>query len=316
MTTAPENTSDAVTGAVTTSAAEPSPGAVVASSVPTARCKNCGAALLGRYCVECSQAADVHLPTTGELIHEAMEGLTHADSRLWRTLVPLWIKPGQLTNEFVAGRRVAYVPPFRLYLILSIIFFLLASLHTSHSNIVQFDPADSQAKNKVSNCADAGFEVNGHPSWKPRIVHACEEITRDNGNNLLHVALATGPKAMFVFLPLIAFLHMLMYWRPRHRYAEHLLFFLHLHAFFFSVAIVLLLLIDAAETWPAVDPAASVLSTLLGWSLAVYTFMAMRRVFKRGWIRTFFKAFVLAIVYSVVAGLGVAGVVLYAALTL
>ena len=30
---------------------------------------------------------------------------------------------------------------------------------------------------------------------------------------------------MFIFLPLIAFLHMLMYWRPRYRYAEHLLFF-------------------------------------------------------------------------------------------
>jgi uncharacterized protein DUF3667 len=286
------------------------------TTVTTARCKNCGAALLGRYCVECSQAADVHVPTTGELIHEAMEGLTHADSRLWRTLVPLWIKPGKLTNEFVAGRRVAYVPPFRLYLILSIIFFLLASLHTSHTSIVRFDPADSQAKNNGSNCADVGSKLNGYPTWKPRIVHACEEINRDNGNNLLHVALATGPKAMFVFLPLIAFLHMLMYWRPRHRYAEQLLFFLHLHAFFFSVAIVLLLLIDAAEAWPALDSAASVLATLLGWSLAVYTFLAMRRVFKRGWIRTFFKAFVLGIVYSVVAGLGVAGVILYAALTL
>jgi len=318
MTAAPDNPPETVTGTAVTAGTAVATSAEVTTgtAVTTARCKNCGAALLGRYCVECSQAADVHVPTTGELIHEAMEGLTHADSRLWRTLVPLWIKPGKLTNEFVAGRRVAYVPPFRLYLIVSIIFFLLASLHTSHTNIVQFDPADSQAKGKVSNCADAGFEVNGHPSWKPRIVHACEEITRDNGNNLLHVALATGPKAMFIFLPLIAFLHMLMYWRPRHRYAEHLLFLLHLHAFFFSVAIVLLLLIDAAEAWPAFDTTASVLATLLGWSLAVYTFMAMRRVFKRGWIRTFFKASVLAIVYSVVAGLGVAGVVLYAAMTL
>lgn len=328
MTAAPDDPPQTASGAATSSAAAPasvtSADAVVVSAaevvagavVVTARCKNCGAALLGRYCVECSQAADVHVPTTGELIHEAMEGLTHADSRLWRTLVPLWIKPGRLTNEFVAGRRVAYVPPFRLYLILSIIFFLLASFHTSHTNIVQFDAADAQQKGKVTDCTDAGFEVNGHPTWKARIVHACEEITRDNGNNLLHVALATGPKAMFVFLPLIAFLHMLMYWRPRHRYAEHLLFFLHLHAFFFSVAILLLLLIDAGEAWPAFDSTASVLATLLGWSLAVYTFMAMRRVFKRGWIRTFFKASVLAIVYSVVAGLGVAGVVLYAALTL
>jgi Protein of unknown function (DUF3667) len=279
-----------------------------------ARCKNCGAALLGRYCVECSQPADVHVPTTGELIHEAMEGLTHADSRLWRTLVLLWFKPGKLTNEFVAGRRAAYVPPFRLYLILSIIFFLLMSFHTPHGNVLQFDPSDGSQKNGVDNCAAMNFNLR--PAWKARITHACLEIQRDNGSNWLHVALRAGPKAMFIFLPLIAFLNMLMYWRPRHRYAEHLLFFLHLHAFFFSVAIVLMGVISVSEAWPVLDPVASVLATLLGWSLAVYSFMAMRRVFKRGWILTFLKAFVLFIVYSVVAGLGIAGVVVYAALQL
>ncbi len=298
-------------GAVTPTAAEVQ---AIGGTLVTARCKNCGAALLGRYCVECSQAADVHVPTTGELIHEAMEGLTHADSRLWRTLVPLWFKPGMLTNEFVAGRRVAYVPPFRLYLILSIIFFLLISFHTPHGAVLQFDPTDSAQKDGVDNCAAMNFNLSA--AWNARIIHACEEIQRDNGSNWLHVALATGPKAMFIFLPLIAFLNMLMYWRPRHRYAEHLLFFLHLHAFFFSVAIVLALVISAGEAWPVLDPVGSVLSTLLGWSLAVYTFMAMRRVYRRGWIRTFFQAFVLFIVYSVVAGLGIAGVVVYAAMTL
>jgi hypothetical protein len=306
-----ENAATQTAGAVTPTAAG---GQVSGSPIATARCKNCGAALLGRYCVECSQPADVHVPTTGELIHEAMEGLTHADSRLWRTLVLLWFKPGKLTNEFVAGRRAAYVPPFRLYLILSIIFFLLMSFHTPHGNVLQFDPSDASQKNGVDNCAAMNFNLS--PAWKARITHACLEIQRDNGSNWLHVALGAGPKAMFIFLPLIAFLNMLMYWRPRHRYAEHLLFFLHLHAFFFSVAIVLMGVISVSEAWPVLDPVASVLATLLGWSLAVYTFMAMRRVFKRGWILTFLKAFVLFIVYSVVAGLGIAGVVVYAALQL
>src|SRR5580698_2382681 len=96
------------------------------------RCRNCGAALSGRFCANCSQAADVHVPSTRELLHEALEGLTHSDSRLWRTLRLLWFKPGRLTQEFVAGRRAAYLPPFRLYLILSIIFFLIASfIHTN-----------------------------------------------------------------------------------------------------------------------------------------------------------------------------------------
>src|SRR5450755_4233942 len=97
------------------------------SDVVPARCKNCDAALLGRFCVNCSQAANVHVPTTLELAHEFLEGLTHSDSRLWRTLTTLWFKPGKLTQEFVAGRRIAYLPPFRLYLVLSILFFLLTS---------------------------------------------------------------------------------------------------------------------------------------------------------------------------------------------
>jgi hypothetical protein len=272
--------------------------------------------LLGRYCVDCSQAADVHVPSTRELIHEAMEGLTHADSRLWRTLLPLWVKPGMLTNEFIAGRRVAYVPPFRLYLVLSVIFFLIASFHTGHTQVITFDQADADVAHKMANCNDAGWSVPGHPSWKPRMVHACNEITRDNGASLMHLVISTMPKAMFIFLPLVALLHMLMYWRPRHRYAEHLLFFLHLHAMFFSVAIVLMLLTYVGEAWPRLDGAGSLIIDLLLWTLPIYSFIAMRRVFGNGWMRTFFKACVLFVVYCTVLAFGFAGVFLYAALQL
>src|SRR5258708_26000724 len=111
------------------------------NAAAAARCNHCDAVLLGRFGANCSQPADGHVPTTLELVHELLEGITHSDSRLWRTLATLWFKPGKLTEEFVAGRRVAYLPPFRLYLILSIIFFLVASLvHTSGEAII-FDEA-------------------------------------------------------------------------------------------------------------------------------------------------------------------------------
>jgi hypothetical protein len=97
--------------------------------------------LTGRYCANCSQAADVHVPSTRELLHEALEGITHSDSRLWRTLYLLWFKPGRLTQEFVAGRRASYLPPFRLYLVLSILFFLAASFSNTQVKFVQFDTA-------------------------------------------------------------------------------------------------------------------------------------------------------------------------------
>jgi hypothetical protein len=309
-------------------AIEPAPPREVvvpqASAPVPARCKNCDAVLLGRFCANCSQAADVHVPTTRELLHELLEGITHSDSRLWRTLTTLWFKPGKLTQEFVAGRRAAYLPPFRLYLVLSIIFFLLASFTHLNVQVVNFDEAlksgspeaiaAAPAANRITSCADVNFiGAAAHPAWNARIKRACEAIVRDNGTSLAHVAVSTLPKAMFIFLPLIAFLNMLLYWRPRYRYAEQLLFFVHLHAFYFSVAILLLLTSQAADSWPKLEGVAGFLETILGWTMPVYTLMAMRRVFRRGWLGTVFKGVVLFFLYSIVFGLTVAGVFVYAA---
>jgi hypothetical protein len=309
-------------------AIEPAPPREVvvpeASALVPARCKNCDAVLLGRFCANCSQAADVHVPTTRELLHELLEGITHSDSRLWRTLTTLWFKPGKLTQEFVAGRRVAYLPPFRLYLVMSIIFFLLTSFTHVNVEVLSFNDALKQdrpaagasaaAAKPIGSCADAYFPP--HPAWNPRIQRTCEALRGDKSGNWVHLVIATLPKAMFIFLPLIAFLNMLLYWRPRYRYAEQLLFFVHLHAFYFSVAIPLLLMSEAAESWPKLEGVAGFLSTILGWTLPVYTLMAMRRVFRRSWIGTVFKGIVLFFVYSVVFGLTVAGVFVYAALQL
>ncbi len=59
---------------------------------------------------------------------EAFESISHADSRLWRTLWYLLGRPGFLTREFFEGKRVRYLPPFRLYLVISVLFFLVAGL--------------------------------------------------------------------------------------------------------------------------------------------------------------------------------------------
>jgi uncharacterized protein DUF3667 len=294
------------------------------SVIEPARCKNCDALLAGRFCCNCSQASDVHVPTTMELMHELLEGITHSDSRLWRTLKTLWFKPGKLTAEFVAGRRVTYLPPFRLYLILSIVFFLLASFVHTKVELIEFDQAlkpgsppaaaAAPAVKPISGCADINITTfSAHPTWNSRIKRACDAIARDNGDNLAHVALGVLPKAMFIFLPLIAFLNMLMYWRPRYRYAEQLLFFVHLHAFYFSVAILLLLIGEAAGSWPKLQGIAGFFETILGWALPVYTVVGLRRVFRRSWPGTLFKAVVLFFVYSIVAALTVAGVFVYAA---
>lgn len=117
------------------------------------RCLNCNAVLTGPWCAECGQRDERHVHTVGHFMHEAFEGLTHADSRLWNTLVPLLLKPGFLTREFFSGRRQRFLPPLRLYIVITLAFFLLATLMPSSDSIVQLgvdvtepDPAPLQRK--------------------------------------------------------------------------------------------------------------------------------------------------------------------------
>jgi hypothetical protein len=285
------------------------------------RCKNCDGPLTGRYCANCGQRADVHVPSTRELVHEALEGLTHSDSRLWRTLFLLWFRPGALTEEFLAGRRAVSLPPFRLYLIISVTFFLILSVSPAPNlRIVQVSLSDKPAVQDVplrdANCDEVTVFSSTHPDWNTRIRHACVEIRRDNALGLQRNLIATLPKALFVFLPLIAFLHMLLYWRPRRRYAEQLVFFLHLQALFFSIGILMVLVGDLAHHWPAFTGVGNVLTPLLGWTLPIYTVLALRRVFKNGWLKTLLKALCLAVAYLLVALLVWLGAFAYAALEL
>ena len=285
---------------------------------PTARCLNCGAALTGRYCANCGQAADVHVPSTRELFHEAIEGITHSDSRLWNSLKLLWFKPGKLTQEFVAGRRAAYLPPFRLYLVVSVIFFLAASFnHTSVNLAVLTKEGRTQViTTSEASCDTTQFELFVSHALAQRFRHGCKAVVRDQGASLVHLAVGAMPKALFILLPLIAFLHMLMYRRPRYRYAEHLLFFLHVHAFFFSAMTLVMLSANAADAWPRVETASQILSLALLGSLPLYTVVAMKRVFNAGWLRTLLKGFALFIGYAVVLEITVVGVFTYAAMQL
>ena len=109
-------------------------------------CANCGAALAGEYCAACGQRHEPHLHTVAHFAAEAFESISHADSRLWKTLWYLLSRPGFLTREFFEGKRVRYLPPFRLYLVISVVFFLVVGLPDGH------DRFDDESDRKTRRC--------------------------------------------------------------------------------------------------------------------------------------------------------------------
>lgn len=109
-------------------------------------CLNCGTALGGQYCASCGQRARSRLISIWELTSEAFGDLFELDSRLWRTLVPLIARPGKLTRDYLEGRRASFMPPFRTYLVLSILFFLVAFFDPREELGILFEPSEPVAE--------------------------------------------------------------------------------------------------------------------------------------------------------------------------
>ena len=312
-------------------------GADAGGPTPTARCLNCGAGLFGPWCAACGQKHD---PRPRSLVHflaDALEGLTHADSRLWRTLGALVFRPGRLTADHFAGRRARYLPAVRLYLVISLVFFVLVALAPrgvtfkaaaqGASIVVEaaVGPA-SEAPGGAGRGAGAASGADRAPadvcrsleysgpfrtSLRPRIEAACEDVVRNRGRSLRDQFVGNLPRALFVLLPAMAAFMLLLYRRPRRWYVEHLMFLVHAHSFLFAVGSVFLLLSLAA---PAVAGSGLVVTALWLW-FAAYLYLALRVAYAEDAVRTTGKLVALLAGYAVALQLLLVGTLLFSALT-
>lgn len=112
-------------------------------------CLNCDAILTGQYCGNCGQRSQSRLISLLELIRDAFGDLFELDSRLWRTLVPLAIRPGRLTDDYLRGRRARYMPPFRMYIVLSLAFFIIAFFDPREDLGILFEPAPVESASGI-----------------------------------------------------------------------------------------------------------------------------------------------------------------------
>lgn len=272
-------------------------------------CLNCGAALQGPYCALCDQKHDPHRPSVGHFVAETAETFSHVDSKLWAPLWQLLSKPGLLAVEFFKGRRARYLLPIRLYLIVSVGFFLLLGIDSGPAHTVNEDvtvEGVSLTKPNENQMAVASLcekiEYNGPLAHKvkPQIEAGCRNALKDGGATLGTVFMRNLPKAMFVLLPVFALLMLPFYLRPYRLYAEHLVFLLGNHTAIFLVSILV-------QVGGMVLPEAIAdLLSLVGFLYMVwYCWRGMRVFYDNGRALTIVKFLLLGVLY-----LGLAGIVL------
>jgi hypothetical protein len=234
--------------------------------VTSQECRNCGSSLTGAYCAHCGQQAVVPPPSVSEFLHEFVTHHVALEGTLWRTLGLLLFKPGALTNEYIAGRRRRYIAPFRLYVTVSFIFFLIhhglddgkrpQPITVTQSAVVttpstQAAPPSPPAKKiatvptvpekgAAEDSDDFNVECNAGTTLcagveryvKPRL-KAWKDNPAAESKHLLERASNDLPYVAMLMVPVFALLTALAYRSRRRYYGEHLVFAFHVQSFWF-----------------------------------------------------------------------------------
>ena len=194
---------------------------------PPTTCYNCGTPLTGSFCSTCGQKAGPLDPTVHDFLHDFTHEMFHVDGRIFRSVWKLLSAPGVLTRDYFRGRRARWVSPIRLYLIFSLLYFAASSLPGSRP--VVLEPNDDPE-------ASAFLQRLGFDSP--------EALREWVGETIAH----WGPRAMFVLVPVFAWLVNLAWRRRGRHYPQHLYFALHVHAAWFAVAALVVVLRLAIPT--------------------------------------------------------------------
>lgn len=295
------------------------PALAPAPPLPAA-CPNCSHGFAGpapKFCPECGQETQVKPPTVGEFLQQFGGAYLSTEGALWRTLKLLLFKPGELTRLYLAGRRKHYVLPLRLYLTISLLVLLLlrglATVAINAPDANKIDKGDKPMNMTLklapglgsAGLKDGVFFCTDMPAW------LCQRLQRriDIKPEALSGAIvqlgerfvANLGSALFVLVPSFALFLKLVYRNRRLRYTEHLVFGLHVHAFWFLMVALTLLPLGGIED----------LALL---AIPVYTVRAMRRVYGGGFIWRMLRAGLVSVLYLFALTLAMAGVGVWALL--
>ena len=293
-------------------------------------CQNCGSPLRGAFCHSCGQKDDDYRRPLLSLTNEFLGDVFQWDSRVFRSIIPFLLIPGNLTRAYMRGRRQQYVSPLRLYLVISIAFFL--ALAASDRAIVGFTLSDP--RNLLEDFPELSERLEEidpeHLDWGqyievgmfvdpdgraelPRIpVEDVVEFFGDSGfaDRLIPLFLGYNaaiedprifnqvlndwvPRLMVILVPFFALILSALYVRRRVWFVDHLVFSLHFHSFMFAV----LLLMLALSSWFGVTLKGLGAAFMFVAMMGVYLFIAMWRTYRGSLFKAVIKFMILGSVY-------------------
>ena len=286
----------------------PSPAvAAITAAAVMGQCPNCETQLpepCPKYCHACGQETNIKPPTVGEFMQQFSGTYFATEGALWRTFKLLLSQPGELTAQYLNGRRKQYVLPLRLFLSITVVMLLtmrlLGALQLSALEDPELSKTLSERPTQVSlelgvaraGLQDGVFYCEGLPPWLCSRIQVklgtstaqlLQQVQKVNDRLASHAGVV-----MLVLLPGFALGLTALFRYRGFSYTEHLVFALHLHSFWFLAATVLIV----GVSW--VDE--------LAWASLVvipaYAALAFRRVYGGPWLRLAVRATLLTICHA------------------
>jgi hypothetical protein len=311
----------------------------LASELSNKTCLNCGSDLSEKdlFCSQCGQKVDSPIIRFKDFVKDAFEDYFSIDSKIFKSLLPLLFKPGFLTIEYIKGKRNSYIPPFRMFLIISVLYFLLLSITNDNDDFIKIvepptekisDTLINVTKNEIKS-QDVSISLNGIGDSKMANImislkdsseqayisqHGLKAYTDSvladesfiyrfisrkffamfltDGKNFGDLMFSSVQKLVFIMAPIMAFVLMLIYFRKKIFYIQHLIFAFHFHAFVFLVFIIGELFINFFG---------DLFLIVLFFTLLIYLLIAIKKVYKESWWRSFFNFILLFTGYCILA---------------
>jgi hypothetical protein len=254
-------------------------------------CLNCGAIVENKFCSNCGQENIEVRENFFHLSFHFVSDYFHFDSKFFRSLIPLFAKPGFLTKQYWEGKRVNYIHPLRLYFFAIIVAVLCTNFFYSH-----FDGVKSKMiQPTVSYEPDSADRVAAQQSGDSLAYLAAKEKQvmteqREFVVNTMGAGIDNFMRDLkyisFFLLPLYALIFKVLYARRKSFYVDHLVFTMHLQAFA-GLTMGLLLLIPLLYA-----PSLGFVTYFTYFLIFAYITISLWYLYKQSWFKTILKSLI------------------------
>jgi len=282
------------------------------------KCQNCGYEGIKKFCPECGQK-NAQIKKIIQILSDFFDTFLSLDFRIFSTLKYLIFKPGFLTKEYWAGRREKYLPPLRLYLIISFLTFVILPFITQFTLGKGFlcVTSEEQKQNAPEGYAlmefygfDSSIDFQKEKFEKGELSKEDFEgivkyinMTRDGMNIAFERRITIDnmltqyiPMAMFLMMPLLAVLmHLILYRNKELFYIHHLISSVHLHSFMFLNLFILLLIMPIIPNsiGDAIGPLIIIVPPI------IYFIFSFKNTYNDNWLKSILKSLVSGPLYLI-----------------